>query len=155
MNEKRLARFVPGGVPKLMRVFDNGGRTADRYTVQFTGRYGQKTGGERWFLNMNSCPYHPQYGIGMHAGYSARVHGYDVAHSAPDGKRIRFRDLPPDCQRAAMSDYLYLWDLAEEHDREAVAREVLARGFAPEPPKKPRRSRSRAFDETAHYRCEG
>ncbi len=154
MNEKRLARFVPGGVPRHLRVFDNGGDTCDRYTAQFTGNYGSKTGGGRWYLHMRASPYHPQ-GVGMHDERHPQFGGYANAHARPSGKRIKFRDLPPDCQRAAMSDYLYLWDLAEEHDREAVAREVLARGFAPEPPKKPRRSRSRAFDETAHYRCEG
>jgi hypothetical protein len=44
----RLLSLMPNGVPKYVRVYDNGGKSFDRYTVVFTGRYTHKTGGACW-----------------------------------------------------------------------------------------------------------
>lgn len=40
-------------------------------------------------------------------------------------------------------------------DQKQREREAERKAYRKEQAKKPRRSRSRAFDETAHYRCEG
>lgn len=56
MTKKQKARYaslMPGGVPKMVRCCDNGGGTLDRYTVIFTGRYKQGTGGAFWYLGMS------------------------------------------------------------------------------------------------------
>jgi len=103
----RTARLFSGGNPRWVRCYDDGGRTADRYTVVFTGRYGSRTGGRTWVLGMSASPFHPQ-GVGMRCEYEHRI---DRPTSRHLGKRIRFDDLPPDCQRLALWDYCSLWDI--------------------------------------------
>lgn len=75
-----------------LAIYDNGGRSADRYTVIFKdcpeGR------GLFACLGMNSEPFHPQ-GIGMNATAMPGRHL---------GRRIRFEELPRDCQRAVEMD---------------------------------------------------
>jgi len=115
----RATRLLPNGIPRWVRVYDNGGETIDRYTVVYTGRYAQKTGGEHWVLGMNGAPYHPQ-GVGMHSSHTGMVDALGGKWSPKIGRkchlgvRVRFEDLPEDCQRAALSDYCYLWDLYED-----------------------------------------
>jgi hypothetical protein len=123
--KRRRAKFLPGGIPRWMRIYDNGGATCDRYTVVFTGRYTGRTGGEYWVLGMSGAPFWPQ-GFCQHAGYGEVVdtvrhrpgkptlHGQwppSIGHKCHLGTRIRFQDLPADCQKAARMDYEYLWDL--------------------------------------------
>lgn len=45
-------------------VYDNGGATADRYTITFHGKYRHMTGGAYLYLGCSGAPFHPQ-GIGM------------------------------------------------------------------------------------------
>jgi len=72
--------------------YDNGGRSADRYTVAYLDvpeRYGEVA-----CLGMNDRPFHPQ-GICMH---SSCVVGRHL------GRRIRFSELPEDCRKAVEQD---------------------------------------------------
>lgn len=121
-NCPRVARLLPDGKPRYIRIYDadseNTGRVIDRYTVVFTGRYTQKTGGEHWILGMNAAPFHPQ-GFGQH---SVSHHIIDraenkwppvVGRKCHLGKRIEWDDLPSDCQKLVMSDYCNLWDLPD------------------------------------------
>ena len=76
-----------------IRCYDNGGRSADRYTAVYL------FSPERAYrsysaVGMDDRPFHPQ-GIGMHC---AAVPGKHL------GKRIRFTDLPIDCQKAVTQD---------------------------------------------------
>lgn len=89
-----------------VRCYDNGGDTADRYTVVYTGRYRHLMNGHLLYVGMSNHPFHPQ-GVGMHAqsldyidnrGYG-QLGGY--AHL---GRRIDFDQLPPDCKKLVMSD---------------------------------------------------
>ena len=122
--KERRERFMPRGTPKYVRCYDNGGVSAeggssDRYSVIFTGRYGHLTGRETWMLSMSGAPFHPQ-GIGMHSGLP-HMHRPDVGKGSWGGPsigrrchlgvRIRFEDLPEDCQTCVLQDYEYLWDL--------------------------------------------
>ena len=75
---------------KNLRIYDNGGKSFDRYTVVFLNR--PEYGGMFECLAMSENPFHPQ-GFGMHA--MAMLGGHL-------GKRIRFDQLPADCQRAAL-----------------------------------------------------
>jgi hypothetical protein len=111
---ERLARFMPRGVPRWLRCYDNGGKTFDRHTVVFTGRYGKKTAGDTWVLGMSEHPFHPQ-GFGQHSTYPNRI---DYPNGRHLGKKIAFNDLPADCQRCVLQDYNELWDLKPEkkHD---------------------------------------
>ena len=103
----RVDAFMKDGVPRKIRVYDNGGTSADRYTVVFTGNYRKKTLGEFWYVGMSSAPFHPQ-GVGMHGTHPRQIDYPTYGHL---GKKIKFVDLPEDCQRLIFQDYRYLWDL--------------------------------------------
>lgn len=96
--------------PRYVRCYDNGGKTCDRYTVVFTGRYKNRTGGEFVYLTMNERPYHPQ-GFAQH-GFSDEL--IDRPKYAHIGKRIRFEELPPDCQTLVRDRYNALWNIKGE-----------------------------------------
>lgn len=91
----------------------------DRYTVVFTGRNPSKmNGGEYPYLAMSNNPFHPQ-GFCQHG--SNKYQPCDVSGNSwagPSigrknhlGRRIAWRDLPRDCQIAAMVDYADYWKL--------------------------------------------
>ena len=91
--------------PKRIRCYDNGGKTIDRYTVVFTGRYRHKTGNEFLYLAMNQTPFHP-LGFGQHGSFRVQIDRPSYKHL---GKKINFSDLPKDCQTLVTSDYNDLW----------------------------------------------
>jgi len=64
-HKERTERLLPNGVPRYIRCYDNGGKTADRYTVCYTGNYRGKTKGWHDYVGMSGAPFHPQ-GIGQH-----------------------------------------------------------------------------------------
>lgn len=113
----RQARLAPGGVPRWVRCYDNGGESIDRYTVVFTGNYiGRSPGGRTMYLAMNQAPFSPQ-GFGQH-GEDRIEEGNKPGQWPPAigrkgnlGTRIRFQDLPEDCQRLVWQDYASLWGI--------------------------------------------
>lgn len=113
----RRQRLIPDGVPKYIRCYDNGGESLDRYTCVYTGRYAGKLPGWCQYVGMNSQPFHPTYGIGMHGEHDRMIDVNEWGFSPPIGGkchlgvRIAFRDLPEDCQALVVSDYCDLWDL--------------------------------------------
>lgn len=110
-ERQRSDRFLPEGKPRYVHIYDNGGKTADRYTVVFTGRYAKRfdyPAGYTLVLGMNSYPFHPQ-GIGMTSEYDRRIDWPTYGHL---GKKIKFDALPEDCQRATFDIYLDVWQLA-------------------------------------------
>ena len=50
------ANLFKSGAPRYVRCYDNGGKSIDRYTAVFTGRYRQKTGDAWWYVAMNAAP---------------------------------------------------------------------------------------------------
>lgn len=125
MLAKRLAALMPNGIPKYVRVYDNGGETCDRYTVVFSGAAVAKAcGGEYPYRAMSGAPYHPQ-GFAQWGAVSCRAvdtqggkgRGYvwppAIGRKCHLGKRIRFEDLPEDCQRVVKADYEEVWNLRE------------------------------------------
>lgn len=105
--EKRREQFMPGGVPRKIRVYDNGGKTADRYTVVFTGNYTHLTGGEHVVLGMDSNPFHP-LGCGFYNTYPNQIDRPTYSHL---GKKIKFEDLPEMCRKWVVQNYEELWDI--------------------------------------------
>jgi len=75
-----------------LRIYDNGGKTIDRYTAV----YMNQREGKRLYsaLGMSKHPFHPQ-GFGQHCTAMPGRHL---------GKRIGLHDLPPDCRQAVLSD---------------------------------------------------
>jgi hypothetical protein len=122
---QRLENLMPGDIPRWIRCYDNGGETADRYTVVFSGRTAVEVAqdGSRWYpyLAMSESPYHPQ-GVGIHGsnpGQPCDTCREDRGYSWPPalgrkchlGTRIGFKDLPPDCQEIVIQDYKEIWRL--------------------------------------------
>lgn len=108
MNNKKVERknrLLPNGVPKYVRCYDNGGETADRYTVVFTGNYSGREGCD--YLGMSAQPFHPQ-GIGQW-GWDRNV--IDKPKYSHLGKKIKFTDLSPDAQKCVLGHYKETWDL--------------------------------------------
>ena len=82
---------------KIHSIYDNGGETADRYTVYYSGRGTVRhtvDGTMRFCVCMNAAPFHPQ-GIGQHG------EGMPGRHN---GRKISWADLPKDCQRVVEQD---------------------------------------------------
>jgi hypothetical protein len=111
-KQERYNSLLPDGKPKWIRVYDNNGKSFDRYTCVFTGKYTHKTSGEFWYLGMSSSPSHPQ-GFGQHG--SSPFQPIDKPTYSHIGKKIKFEDLPEGCQELVKSDYLYLWDFTDEN----------------------------------------
>ncbi|MBX3018002.1 MAG: hypothetical protein KF767_08940 [Bdellovibrionaceae bacterium] len=78
---------------KNVRIYDNGGKTFDRYTAVYMDQpeYQPGTFAAR---GMSTNPFSPQ-GFGCSCVASPGRHL---------GKRIKFEELPPDCQRLVLQD---------------------------------------------------
>ena len=86
---------LPDGRRKTCRIFDNGGKTNDRYTAVY--RTVRSINGLYWpYLGMNAAPFDPQ-GIGQHGELNEKP-GRHL------GKRIAFDELPEDCQKTIIQD---------------------------------------------------
>lgn len=93
----------PGNPHRVrVRCYDNGGETADRYTVVYCGRGARGLFGVPYvYFGMSERPNHPQ-GFGQHG---EGEHGpIDRPRSAHLGKRIPFAALPEECRRAVLLD---------------------------------------------------
>jgi len=79
----------------ILGIYDNGGRTMDRYTVVYDEPV-TKIPGETMHcgLGMSESPFHPQ-GFCQHG---------EVHPDADIGRQITFAELPADCQRAVELD---------------------------------------------------
>lgn len=93
---------------KLARFYDDGG-PIDRYTAAYLAQQ-SKAGGRHWFMyrGMSAHPFHPQ-GFGCSGESAGSPVDYPVARLGRRnhlGKRIRFADLPPDCQKLVVQDLL-------------------------------------------------
>jgi len=108
----REERFMPNGVPKKVRIYDNGGRiydnggkTYDRYTAVFIGNYKGRDGCD--YLGMSEYPFHPQ-GFGQH-GWSREIIDYPSYRHL--GRKITFDKLPEQCQKLVIQDYKEIWNI--------------------------------------------
>lgn len=112
---ERAEKLMPGGIPRWIRCYDNGGRSFDRYTVVYTGRYACRSGCD--YVAMSAHPFHPQ-GFGQHGSARWPIDvvgnawgGPAIGKSCHIGKRIAFTDLPADCQTLVLTNYRALWHL--------------------------------------------
>jgi hypothetical protein len=122
-RQRQRTKWLPDGSPRYVRCYDDGGRTADRYTVVFTGPYRFKhTDGEFMSLAMSDRPFHPQ-GVGMHGFHTLQIdapHGWACAigRSCHLGKRIPYSQLPAECRQLVLHDYRDLWKLEVSHGKD-------------------------------------
>jgi hypothetical protein len=124
----RIARFLPTSTtPRYVRVYDNEGETADRYTVVFTGQAAtlrlEGAPNHYPYLAMGGSPFQPN-GFCQHGETEGQAcdtirpgGGYvwppALGRKNHLGTRIRFADLPADCQTAALRDYRAIWGIDE------------------------------------------
>lgn len=112
-KQERIDSLIPLGVPRYIRIWDNGGSekengTFDRYTVVFHKKsFRDDRGAYFMYIGMSENPFHPQ-GFGQHGEIEDPKGGRHL------GKRIKFDQLPPDCQSLVLSDYKELWGLKQE-----------------------------------------
>lgn len=99
--------------PGVSGVYDNGGATADRYTVYYD---------DGTYVGMSADPFHPQ-GFGQH-GEGSGPAPEDAEQQA--GKPIAFSALPPDCQKLVMQDL-------EGGEHGAVDPHMTEHGIGPKP----------------------
>ena len=116
----RKERLMPDGVPKYVRVYDNGGLdvkggTFDRFTAVFSGNYR----GNGWFqyVGMSESPFYAQ-GFGQHGESQTQIdapQGWppSIGRSCHLGKRIPFSELNDDCKKLVVMDYMDIWNLNE------------------------------------------
>lgn len=104
-DKNRKSKFMPDGIPKHIRLYDNGGKTVDRYTVIYSGRWKDRAPGRTYGRGMSSNPYHPQ-GFGQWFDYPGIIDSPKYSHI---GKKIAFDDLPPRAKDCVISDYCDLW----------------------------------------------
>jgi len=97
---------MPGGIPRWIRCYDNGGETADRYTVVYTGNYRAR---DEWcqYVGMSAMPFHPQ-GFCQHGEHPTPIDRPRYGHL---GKKVTFANLPDDCRRVVIQDYRAIWGL--------------------------------------------
>jgi len=121
-RQARAARLLPGGIPRWLRIYDNGGETFDRFTVCFTGKAGTiRTPHNRrascQYRGMSTHPFDPQgfgqWGETWDRHCDVNKHGFAPAmgRKCHLGKSIAFADLPEDCRKLVLSDYRDLWGI--------------------------------------------
>ena len=83
-------------LPRSVRLYDNGGKSYDRYTAVFTDRpYATpRTSGLYEALAFNDSPFHP-LGFGLHTSAMPGRHL---------GKRIKFETMSPDAQKFVLQN---------------------------------------------------
>lgn len=83
----------------VLRIYDNGGKTCDRYTIippRWAGAQWRENYPGGWqAIGSNAAPFHPQ-GIGMHVSATPGPHL---------GKRIHWGALPEDVQKFARQSF--------------------------------------------------
>ena len=110
-NKKRFPSFFTAdGIPKKIRIYDNGGETFDRFTICYTGNYRETTDGEFYALGASCHPFHPQ-GFGQHLSSDKPMDRPTYSHL---GKKIKFDALPVDVQIWVAHDYLVFWGFTND-----------------------------------------
>ena len=86
----RKQNLMPGNIPRYIRCYDNQGKSFDRYTVVYTGRYRKCPRDQFRYIGMSAHPFHPQ-GFGQHGASDDLIDKPTYSHL---GKKITFKQLP-------------------------------------------------------------
>lgn len=96
---RSTARWLDGAPRHVLACYDNGGRSFDRFTILYGAPVWHPDMGRNVpYLAASAYPFHPQ-GFGQHGEMPA-------ANRSALGRKVRWRDLPADVQRAAIQDGL-------------------------------------------------
>jgi hypothetical protein len=104
---------------KPIRCYDNGGITADRYTVVFLTPFWIDDEHQPWYASagMSDDPYHPQ-GVGYHNEFPRLI---DEPKSEHLGKPIAFDQLPARCRLMVERDLENIAEMRTESARSGHA----------------------------------
>jgi hypothetical protein len=120
MGDKNYNGLLADGIPLMLSVYDNWNtheRTSDRYCVVFTGMYPARVGGEVLVLTMGMTPLTPGGECSLIAverrpdAPEGMRGGPRIGELSPVGVRIRFMDLPLECQHAVIANYIHVWGI--------------------------------------------
>ncbi len=116
MNKtQRKENLMPNNQPKWIRCYDLGKDQFDRYTVVYTkiSILPKSEGSCFMYVGMSNNPFSPtgfgQHGESMYKPIDRPTYGHL-------GKKIKFTDLPEDCQKLVISDYVQLWDIEHPYN---------------------------------------
>lgn len=101
---QRKASLLPSGIPKYLRIYDNGGKTFDRFTIVFTGKYRKSHRDGYLYAGSGIDP----TGFYQHGENATPIDKPGYAHL---GKKIPFGELPKKVQSQVISDYKHIWQL--------------------------------------------
>lgn len=95
--KRSTARWLAGAPAHVMACYDNGGKTADRYTVLYGAPLWVESMGQKVPCRfMSDNPFHPQ-GVGSFAEHPA----YDRACL---GRKVKWADLPEKVRQCVEQD---------------------------------------------------
>lgn len=104
-----------------VRLYDNGGTTADRFTAVVTGRYRHKNGGQFFYRGMSDNPFHPQ-GIGMSGCSNHQIDavgggwgGVAVGRKNHLGTRIKFESAPLNVRICILQDLVEFYPKRKDY----------------------------------------
>ncbi len=103
-HQSRYDKLMPSGIPRYLRVYDNGGKTIDRYTVVFTGRYRKSHLDEFMYVSANPGG----VGVYLHDFSPNLIDRPTYSHL---GKKIGFKDLDIELRLKIVQDYRDLWEV--------------------------------------------
>jgi hypothetical protein len=105
-STKRKERILPNGTPRYVRCYDNGGDTADRYTIVFTGNFPDRDR-QCYYYGCSGDPSHA-LGIGMLDSHDKVIDRPTYSHL---GKKVKFETLPEKVRKTIISYYKDFWRL--------------------------------------------
>jgi len=103
---KKEKAYTENGNPRFLACYDNGGKTLDRYTVEFTRLYpGQNEYDQHhvYYITMSANPGHAQ-GVFQHGLLPCEEY-----NRTKNGAEIAFTDLPEEGRRAVLEEYSQYW----------------------------------------------
>ena len=92
--------FNADNSPRYIKVWDNGGATLDRYTIQFTRANCFKFTGRAYFMGSSAEPRGMSYCNDVDA----------ATFSMPDIEKSSFDKLPAAVQRVVVIEYVQCWN---------------------------------------------
>ena len=103
---RQVKNLFIGENPRYIRCYDNGGKTIDRYTCVFTGRYRKRF--ENKFIDLSSSPdpYSPT-GVGSIGESDVQIDKPTYSHL---GKKVSFDTLPTEVKAYIVSVYTEIWN---------------------------------------------
>ena len=106
-NSERKGSLIPNGIPKYLRIYDNGGESLDRYTIVFTGRFKKspQTKHTHFYKSASTT------GAGVYMWGERQFLPIDKPRYSHLGKKIKFEDLDTELQKKIIEDYKYIWEI--------------------------------------------